>query len=116
MTDHLVRAHLAPCARTLLVQLVQPRDDVLDGPRLTERIHGYCRLPPALSPATCPLLPAACPCPPPTANSPRAVRTYIMPSDNAGVAISKSAIGFTASCLNSRPAATTIMSPSSLPR
>src|SRR3954463_7597966 len=114
MTDHLVRAHLAPCARTLLVQLVQPRDDVLDGPRLTERIHGYCRPPPALSPATCYLPPAACP--PPTANSPRAVRTYIMPSDNAGVAISKSAIGFTASSLNSRPAAMTIMSPSSLPR
>lgn len=41
-------------------------------------------------------------------------RTYITPSDKAGVAIKSSPIELVAMCSNSRPAATTIISPSSL--
>jgi hypothetical protein len=45
-----------------------------------------------------------------------AVRTYITPSESAGVAISSSPIEFVAICLNGDPAATTNISPSSLER
>jgi hypothetical protein len=44
------------------------------------------------------------------------VRTNITPFDSAGVAISRSPIELAASALNSRPAATTRMSPSSFDR
>ena len=50
---------------------------------------------------------------PPTANRPPEDRTYITPSDSAGVAISSSPIEFVAMWRNSGPAATTMISPSS---
>ena len=43
-----------------------------------------------------------------------AERTYILPSDSAGVAISSSPMELVARCRNSRPAAITSISPSSL--
>src|SRR5262245_29295013 len=42
------------------------------------------------------------------------VRTYMTPCESAGVAMIGSPIVFVATCLNSDPAASTIMSPSSL--
>jgi hypothetical protein len=52
----------------------------------------------------------------PIAKRLRAVRTYITPSDSAGVAISSSPIAFVAISLNPGPAVTTRMSPSSFER
>lgn len=49
----------------------------------------------------------------PIANKCCAPRTYMTPSESAGVAISDSPIAFVASALNSGPAARTMMSPSS---
>ena len=52
----------------------------------------------------------------PIAKRLRAVRTYMTPPESAGVAISSSPIGLIAISLNSSPAETTTMSPSSFDR
>jgi hypothetical protein len=52
----------------------------------------------------------------PIANRLAADRTYITPSESAGVAMRSSPIEFAPRCLNTGPAATTIISPSSLER
>src|SRR5262249_33772408 len=93
MTQHLVRGHLSPGARTLVVQLLQARDDRVDRAGLAQRVHRR-----------------------PIATRDFAVRTYMTPFESAGVAITSSPISFTATCRNARPASTTSMLPSSLDR
>ena len=52
----------------------------------------------------------------PIAKSVETPRTYMTPSESAGVAISISPIEFVAMCLNEAPASTTSISPSSFDR
>src|SRR5262249_62177808 len=93
MTQHLVRGHLSPGARTLVVQLLQARDDRVDRAGLAQRVHRR-----------------------PIAPRDFAVRTYMTPFETAGVAITSSPIWFSPIFLNVFPASTTKMSPSSWER